>query len=58
MLPFENMVADYIKETNNHVAYRVIPVYASNNLLASGVHVTMVYVPLLFLKEFCDFVSI
>lgn len=37
MLPFENMVADYIKETNNHVAYRITPVYIGNNLLASGV---------------------
>ena len=39
MLPFENMVADYIKETSNHVAYRVTPVYAGNNLLASGVQI-------------------
>lgn len=38
MLPFENMVADYVKETGNHVMYRVIPVYVGNNLLASGVH--------------------
>ena len=37
MLPFENMVADYIKETDNHVMYRVTPVFDSNNLLASGV---------------------
>lgn len=37
MLPFENMVADYIKETNNHVAYRITPIYIGNNLLASGV---------------------
>lgn len=37
MLPFENMVADYIKETNNHVMYRVTPVFNGNNLLASGV---------------------
>lgn len=37
MLPFENMVADYIKETNGHVAYRITPVYEGNNLLASGV---------------------
>ena len=37
MLPFENMVADYIKETGNHVAYRVIPVFDGNNLVASGV---------------------
>lgn len=37
MLPFENMVADYIKETNNHVLYRVTPVFDGDNLLASGV---------------------
>lgn len=37
MLPFENMVADYIKETGNHVLYRVTPVYSGNNLLATGV---------------------
>ena len=37
MLPFENMVADYIKETNNHVLYRVTPVFEEDNLLASGV---------------------
>ena len=37
MLPFENMVADYVKETNNHVLYRVTPIFEGNNLLASGV---------------------
>ena len=37
MLPFENMVADYIKETGNHVLYRVIPVFDGNNLVANGV---------------------
>ena len=37
MLPFENMVADYIKETNNHVLFRVTPIFEGNNLLASGV---------------------
>ena len=37
MLPFENMVADYIRETNNHVAYRVTPIYDANDLVASGV---------------------
>lgn len=37
MLPFENMVADYIKETENHVLYRVTPIYEGNNLVASGV---------------------
>ena len=38
MLPFENMVADYIKETDNHVIYRVTPVYDGENLVARGVH--------------------
>ena len=37
MLPFENMVADYIKETGNHVLYRVTPIFEGNNLLATGV---------------------
>lgn len=37
MLPFENMVADYIKETNNHVLYRVTPIFDGDNLVASGV---------------------
>ena len=37
MLPFENMVADYIKETGNHVIYRVTPIYEGDNLVASGV---------------------
>ncbi|MBR6902703.1 MAG: DNA/RNA non-specific endonuclease, partial [Clostridia bacterium] len=37
MLPFENMVADYIKETNNHVAYRITPVFEGDNLVCSGV---------------------
>ena len=38
MLPFENKIADYVKETGNHVMYRVTPIYDGNNLLASGVH--------------------
>ena len=37
MLPFENMVADYIKETGNHVLYRVTPIYNGDNLVADGV---------------------
>lgn len=37
MLPFENMIADYIKETDNHVLYRVTPVYNGNDLVAKGV---------------------
>lgn len=37
MLPFENMVADYVNETDNHVMYRVTPIFEESNLLASGV---------------------
>lgn len=37
MLPFENMVAEYVKETKNHVLYRATPIFSGNNLLASGV---------------------
>lgn len=37
MLPYENMVAEYVKETDNHVMYRVTPIYDGNNLLAKGV---------------------
>lgn len=37
MLPFENMIADYVKETENHVLYRVTPIFEGNNLVASGV---------------------
>ena len=37
MLPFENLVADYVKETDNHVLYRVTPIFEGDNLVASGV---------------------
>ena len=37
MLPFENMIADYVKETKNHVLYRVTPIYNGNDLVAKGV---------------------
>ena len=37
MLPFEDEVADYVKETDNHVLYRVTPVFDGDNLVASGV---------------------
>lgn len=36
MLPFENMVADYIKETGNHVMYRVTPIFVGDELVARG----------------------
>ena len=39
MLPFENMVAEYIKETRNHVLYRVTPIFKGDNLVASGVQI-------------------
>ncbi len=37
MLPFENMIADYVKETGNHVVYRVTPVFEGKELVARGV---------------------
>ena len=37
MLKFENLVADYVNETNHHVLYRVTPVFEGDNLVASGV---------------------
>jgi DNA-entry nuclease len=37
MLPFEDMVADYVKETDNHVLYRVTPIFLDNEMLARGV---------------------
>ena len=37
MLPFENMIADYVRETGNHVMYRVTPIYDGNDLVACGV---------------------
>lgn len=40
MLPFENRVAEYVKSNqNNHVLYRVTPIFKDNNLLASGVEI-------------------
>ena len=38
MLPFENLIADYVKETNNHVLYKVEPIYDGDNLVAKGLH--------------------
>ena len=37
MLPFENKIAEYVKESGNHVLYRVTPIYKGENLVASGV---------------------
>lgn len=37
MLPFENRVADYVKETDNHALYRVTPIFKNKELVARGV---------------------
>lgn len=37
MLSYENLIADYVSRTGNHVLYRVTPIYEGNNLVASGV---------------------
>lgn len=39
MLEWENQVADYVKETGNHVLYRVTPIFEGDNLLATGVEI-------------------
>lgn len=39
MLPFENEIAEYVKETNNHVLYRVTPVFKDTELVARGVKI-------------------
>lgn len=37
MLPFENLVAEYVEDTGNHVLYRVTPIFEDDNLVADGV---------------------
>ena len=37
MLPFENLVADYVNNTGNHVLYRVTPMFSGSNLVVNGV---------------------
>lgn len=37
MLPYENKIAEYCKNTGNHVVYRVTPVFTGVNLVADGV---------------------
>ncbi len=44
MLPFENLVADYVEDTGNHVLYRVTPIYHGTNLVASGVQMEAISV--------------
>ena len=38
MIPYEEKVATYVRETDNHVLYRATPVYIGANAVASGVH--------------------
>ena len=44
MVGFENMTADYIKETGNHVLYRITPIYEGSNLIAAGVQMEAISV--------------
>ena len=45
MLPFENIVAEYIRDNpTKHVLYRVTPIYEGDNLLASGVQMEAISV--------------
>lgn len=37
MLPYENMVSDYVKETDNHVLYQVTPIFVGDEFVARGV---------------------
>ena len=36
MLEWENKIANYVKETSNHVLYRVTPIFEGENLLCDG----------------------
>ena len=44
MLQFENAIALYVRETNNHVMYRVVPIFAGEELVARGVHMEAISV--------------
>lgn len=44
MLPFENEIADYVKETNNHVLYKVTPIFNDFDLIAQGIHMEAISV--------------
>ncbi len=37
MLPYENLIAEYVEDSGNHVLYRVTPIFEGDNLLATGV---------------------
>ena len=39
MLPYEDQVADYVHDTDNHVLYRVTPIFTGDNLVADGVEI-------------------
>ena len=44
MLPFENMIAEYVEETGNHVLYRVTPIFEGDELVARGVQMEAISV--------------
>ena len=44
MLQFENAIAAFVRETNNHVMYRVVPIFAGEELIARGVHMEAISV--------------
>lgn len=44
MLPFEEMIGDYVRETGNHVLYRVTPIFEGTNLVAAGVQMEAISV--------------
>jgi len=44
MLPFENMVANYVEDTGNHVMYRVTPIFYGDELVARGVQMEAISV--------------
>ncbi len=44
MLPFEIAIADYVRDTGNHVMYRVTPVFKDDELVCRGVHMEAISV--------------
>lgn len=44
MLQFENAIAEYVKATDNHVMYRVTPVFVGDELISRGVHMEAISV--------------
>ena len=39
MLPYEQLVANYVRATHNHVLYRVTPIFEGDNLVASRIQI-------------------